>query len=74
MGFSYYTAPVQIFLNLVHGFGLSGERITIFVVGRKKSPAQPSPDFPSLDGPWKCFFIWQTYSLLLTDQALITCI
>ena len=52
----------------------------ISVVGWKKSPTQtffffvplsciPSPDFPSLDGPSKCFFIWQTYSLLPTNQA-----
>ena len=77
MSFSYYT-PVQFFLefhtwircSLVKDeqylwFGGSSLLCKRFISSRCIS----SPEFPSIDGPWKRFFIRRLKSLLLTDQA-----
>ena len=77
MSFSYYT-PVQFFLEFYtwircslvkdEQYLCSGGRSLLckrFISSRCMS----SPEFPSVDGPWKRFFIRRLKSLLLTDQA-----
>ena len=77
MSFSYYT-PVQFSLefhtwircSLVKDeqylwFGGSSLLCKRFISSRCIS----SPEFPSVDDPWKCFFICRLKSLLRTDQA-----